>query len=125
MVMNALTIGFFDANLMDFFTGRQNGVYNAGGDGGQRLTLPEIIGLSGSGGVGGTYSASGKGVQSMMEAIKYNLSGKSPTNAGWIGMSAQVVGIPVAFKLAKRFARKPLNSANKLLRASGIKEVKV
>ena len=41
-------------------------------------------------------------------------------------MMSQVIAIPLVFKFGKKFLSKPLiNPANRLLRAAGIKEVKV
>ena len=119
--MNAVTTSVFDSNIQDFFTGKQNGVYRAGGDGGQRLTLPEIIGISGSGGIGGTYSASGKGVQSMTEAMQYNLKRNG------MSLVVQLVAVPLVFKYGKKILAKPIiNPANRIIRNQlGIKEVKI
>jgi len=55
LVANSITTNQFNSNIIDFFTGRRDGVYRAGGDGSYRLTLPEILGISGRGGFGGTY----------------------------------------------------------------------
>jgi len=115
---NAITTGLFDAGLVDFFTGRMDGEFRAGSDGGQRLTLPEILGF-GQGGFGGTYGSSGP--QSIQEAIRFNFNNQG----GGVNMIMQIITIPIAFKLTKKFARKPLNMANKGLRQLGIKEVKI
>ena len=43
-----------------------------------------------------------------------------------MSMVGQVIAIPLVFKFGKKFLSKPLiNPANRLLRAAGIKEVKV
>ena len=120
LIGNALTMGFFDAGLVDFFTGRMDGQFKAGGDGGQRLTLPEILGFAGSGGFGGTYAASGKGIQSMTDAVKYNLKGEKG-----VKMIISVAAIPIAFKLTKKLARRPLNAANRGIKRLGVSEVKL
>jgi len=121
IILNAVTTSVFGAGISDFFTGKRDGVYVAGGDGGQRLTLPEIIGLSGSGGVGGTYSASGRGVQSMTEAMRENLK------ANGMSLAVQLVAVPLAFKFGKKILAKPIiNPVNKIIRNQlGVKEVKV
>jgi hypothetical protein len=48
LLANAVTQGLFNSNLKDFVMGTQNGVYKAGIDGGDRLTLPEILRRIGS-----------------------------------------------------------------------------
>lgn len=113
-------MGLFNSNLSDFFTGRRDGVYRAGSDGGNRLTLPEILG-AGSIALGGNYGkVPMQGYENLPNAIKTNLQRNGLT------MAAQAILIPVGVKVAKKFLAKPLiNPANKLIRSVGIKEVKI
>jgi len=117
--MNSVTMGLFNSNLSDFITGNKDGVYRAGGDGANRLTLPEIMG-AGSIALGGNYG-SNKTYTDLPTTIKENL-----TQNG-IGMMAQVILIPVGVKFVKKWLAKPLiNPANKVIRTTlGVKDVKI
>jgi hypothetical protein len=42
---SAVTKGLFNTNLVEFVTGTVDGKYNPGADGGQNITIPELIGL--------------------------------------------------------------------------------
>ena len=122
-VANAVTMGLFNTNLSDFFTGRRDGKYVAGFDGAQRLTLPELLG-AGSLALGGTYAGKGEtphaSYDGLAATLKTNLMSNGPM------MAAQVIMIPVGVKMAKKFLAKPLiNPANKIIRSVGIKEVKI
>ena len=117
LVANAITEGAFNANLVDFFTGRRDGVYAAGGDGSYRLTLPEIMGISGSGGVGGTFTA-GSGL-TFGKVVGANLK----KNA--LAITASAVLIPIAAGVLTKVLRKPvLNPMNKALKMTGL-DIKV
>ena len=112
MVANSITSGLFGSNLPDFITGRTDGVYRAGADGSNRLTLPELLGISGSGGVGGTY---GSGHGGLMEALEYNLK----KNFG--KMMVGVIVVPMVAQVATKVLRKPvIQPANKLLKMTGL-----
>jgi len=113
-------MGLFNSNLGDFLTGRRDGVYRAGSDGASRLTLPELLG-AGSIAFGGNYGSKPSAAYDGLAAtLKTNLS-----RNGYM-MAAQVIGIPIAARVAKKALSKPLiNPANKLLRGVGIREVKI
>ncbi len=113
-------MGLFNSNLSDFFTGRRDGVYRAGGDGGDRLTLPELLG-AGTIALGGNYGkVPMKGYENLPNTIKTNLQKNGAM------MAAQAILIPVGVKFAKKLLAKPLiNPANKLIRSVGIREVKL
>ena len=111
VVANAVTEGLADANLMDFITGRMNGVYRAGRDGGLRLTLPGII--------TGESFGTDQNVQSVPDALVRNFK----KNA--MPMLATVILAPIAAKMAKKVLRKPvLNPLNKVIKSTGL-DVKV
>ena len=111
LVANAVTSGMFNANLMDFFTGRRDGVYRAGTDGTYRVTIPEMI-------TGVTTAKNFDG--GLSEIIVHNVK----KNASDLAVGA--IGIPLAFRFAKKFLAKPLiNPTNKMLRSVGINEVKL
>ena len=114
LVANAVTQGMFNSNIVDFFTGRRDGVYRAGSDGSLRLTLPELIGW-GSIKAGGNY-AQGYDLQKvLMENFKSN----------WLPMAMGVVLIPVVAKTATKLIRKPvILPANRMLKSVGL-DVKV
>ena len=113
-------MGLFNSNLMDFFTGRRDGKYSAGGDGAARLTLPELLG-AGTIALGGNYGSNPHASYDGLAAtLKTNL-----TKNGAI-MAAQVIGIPIGLRIFKRYLAKPIiNPTNKVIRSLGIKEVKL
>jgi len=110
-VANAVTNGMFNANLMDFFTGRRDGVYRAGSDGTFRVTIPEMI-------TGVTTAKNYDG--GLSDIILHNVK----KNANDLAVGA--IGIPLAFRFGKKLLAKPLiRPANKMLRSIGIDEVKL
>jgi hypothetical protein len=116
-------MGLFNSNIGDFLTGRKDGVYRAGGDGGSRLTLPEIIGV-GSIAFGGRYATKGgtpqKGYENFAATVVSNFWKNLPM------MGAQVIGIPIGVRIARKFLAKPIiNPTNKAIRKIGISEVKL
>jgi len=111
VVANSITTGAFNSNIVDFFTGRQDGAYKAGSDGSYRLTLPELIGIAGRGGVGGTY-ASGYGFQ---RVVTENLKRNAPMIIG------TVLFAPMVANLVKKSLAKPvIRPMNRLLKDSGL-----
>jgi len=113
-------MGLFNSNLSDFFTGRRDGKYVAGGDGASRLTLPELLG-AGTIALGGNY---GKNPHASYDGLAATLKTNLTSNGAM--MAAQVIMIPVGVKMAKKFLAKPLiNPMNKIIRSVGIKEVKI
>ena len=115
LVANAITEGAFNANLIDFITGKRDGKYVAGGDGSWRLTLPELLGVSGSGGFGGTYSP---GV-TFTEVMRGNLKKNG------LSIAASAILIPAVAGIMTKVLRKPvLNPMNKALKMTGL-DVKV
>jgi len=110
-VANSVTTGLFNANIVDFFTGRKDGKYMAGADGSYRLTLPELLGISGSGGVGGTYSAGTTFQDVLMDNFKKNA----------VPMIATIVFAPVVANMATKALRKPvILPANRILKNTGL-----
>jgi len=112
IVANAVTQGMFNANLMDFFTGRRDGKYVAGNDGSWRITLPEFFtGLNiASTASGGTLGG----------VLNYNFKKNG------FAMVSTVVLTPMVANVAKKVLRKPvLTPANRLLKTIGLTNVVV
>jgi hypothetical protein len=114
LVANSITTGLFNSNIVDFATGRRDGVYRAGSDGSLRLTLPELLGVGGIK-LGGNYGA-GYDLQSvLMKNFKEN----------WAQIAMGVVFIPVAVRTASKLIRKPvILPANRMLKSVGL-DVKI
>ncbi len=92
-------------------TGRVDGKYNPGGDGGSVITLPELFGAKGRD-IGGTYGSYATG---FFDAVGKNLKDNL------VPMSMAVIGIPIAVKVATKVLRKPvITPANKLLKMTGL-----
>jgi len=114
-VANAVTMGLFNSNLGDFFTGRRDGKYVAGGDGASRLTLPELLG-AGTIALGGNY---GKNPHASYDGLAATL--KTNVTKNGLIMAAQVIGIPLITRFAKKALGKSLiNPTNKVMRTVGI-----
>jgi len=96
-VANSVTQGIFNANLMDFVTGKRDGRYVAGSDGSMRLTLPELFGagnLQAGGNFGGDWD-----LQSVIvDNIKKN----------WVQLGMGIILIPVAANVVTKLIRKPI-----------------
>ena len=92
-----------------------DGVYKAGSDGSWRMTLPELLGMAGRQGFGGTYGAGIDFQSALMRNLKAN----------WVQMAMGVVLIPVVAKTATKLIRKPvILPANRMLKSVGL-DVKV
>ena len=110
LLANAVTQGLFNSNLKDFVMGTKDGVYKAGADGGDRLTLPEIFGVGSKVAFGGNYgSPPTAGFENFSSAVMTNAKNNFMT------MGTQLIFIPLGFTLASRLTKKPRASANKLL----------
>jgi len=123
LVANAVVNGMFGTGLRSFFTGRTgtSTIYNPN-TADTAVTLPEMLGIDQMGKRSGqsiVFKQIDAGVQ--MDNIKTNLKENG------VAMAMQVIGIPFAFKVGKKFLAKPIiNPVNKLLRNGlGVKEVKV
>lgn len=118
LLANAVTSGVMGVDLKEFFTGNVDGKYAPGYDGARVITLPELLGLNASktspGQLGGRYGSS-----SFQEAVMENIK------ANGLKMGAQLIGIPIAFRVGQKLLRKPRSQANKLMRQIGLNEVKV
>ena len=114
LVANSITTGMFNANLVDFVTGRKDGAYKAGADGSWRLTLPELLGV-------GTIPFGGNFYQTTLsEVLMKNLK------ANWGQIAMGVILIPVAANVITKVIRKPvILPANRMLKSIGLKDVKV
>lgn len=119
LVANVVTKNLFNANLQEFITGTVNGTYAPGSDGTSVLTSPELAGFTRGGWsaskVGGSYAAGSNALTVMASNAGQNLS---PLLIG-------VIGIPIAFKVAKQLTGKPLiNPINRGLKMVGLTGVK-
>jgi hypothetical protein len=116
LIANAFSQAAFQVSLMQFFTEK------SGSGGSFHLNIREVIdGLTGGG--AGIYgpTASKVGVDATVGGVVVHNLKKN-----WMPLLAQMIGIPLGFKVAKKFLRRPvLNPANRLLRSAGISEVKL
>ena len=118
LLASAVTQGLFNTNIVEFMTGITDKGFRPGTDGSYTLTLPELIGI-GPGGVGGNYSDLIKSQGGLHKVVKDNVM-----NNGLI-MAAQLIGIPVAFRMGSKLLKRPRKQMNQLLKTAGITEVKV
>jgi len=118
LIANAVTQGFANTNVMEFVTGVVDGQYKPGTDGSRVLTIPELLG-AGPGGVGGNYSSAYAAKGGLIPVLKDNLKDNGAI------MAAQVIGIPIAFKVAGSLLKKPRRQVNSIMKQIGLDGVKV
>ena len=115
LLANAVTQGLFNSNLKDFVMGTRDGVYKAGIDGAERLTLPEILGIGSKVEFGGNYgSPLTKGYENFSSAVMSN----AKNNLG--NMATSLILIPLGFTVASKLTKKPRATTNKLLKMTGL-----
>ena len=116
VLADAITKGFFGANIVGFLTGKVDGKFAPGADGYATITMPELLGFSKTGfalnNIGGRY-----GSRSFMEGVQYNLKNKGTQ------MAATLIVAPVAFRIFNKLSASPRRSANRLLDMTGLKTV--
>jgi hypothetical protein len=115
LLANAVTQGLFNTNLKDFVMGTQKGVYNAGFDGGDRLTLPEIFGIGSKVGFGGNYGSNpAAGFENFSSTVMSNAKNN------FMAMGTSLILIPIGFTVASKLTKKPRATTNKLLKMTGL-----
>jgi hypothetical protein len=115
LLANAVTQGLFNSNLKDFVMGTKDGVYRAGADGGERLTLPEILGVGSKIAFGGNYgSPPTVGFENFSSAVTTNAKNN------FMAMATSLILIPIGFTVASKLTKKPRATTNKLLKMTGL-----
>jgi hypothetical protein len=106
-------------NPIEFFTGYTmadggyKGGYRPGSDGGQRITLPELLG-AGPGGIGGNFGSYAK---DLPEAINKNMGGIE----GVIMTGLKSAGVGIGFRLVSKMTRKARSGLNRqILKPLGV-----
>ena len=123
---SAVTKALTGNNLMDFVTGRGGsnpGLFRPGADGGQNISLPELLGFQTVGGqstwtgniLGQGHFGNAENRFNYMSAMKHNFGRNGVQSIGTLVLT------PIAFKMGRKLARKPISMANKLLKGSGIR----
>ena len=108
---------------MEFVSGRRGGNLRPGADGGQNISLPELLGFRTVHGktvftgdfFGQGHFGSSENRFNYTTAIKHNLG------AHGLQSAATMIMTPIAFRFGKKLARKPISMANKLLKGSGVR----
>jgi len=100
-------------NPVQFFTGITEKGFRPGTDGGQRITLPELLG-AGPGGVGGNFGSYAK---DLPDAINKNMGGIE----GVIMTGLKSAGVGIGFNLVKKMTRKARSGLNRqILKPLGV-----
>ena len=117
VVLNATTQAVFGSNAWNFATDSWFGrPKSPATDSSWEISLYEIVTtLTGMDTSQHGFGSSGQGLK-LGPAIKKNLEANGPTAL------ATVIVAPIAAKILKRVARKPIRDANKLLKMSGIQQ---
>ena len=115
----------FRVNPYEFVTGIVGGKYNPGADGGQTITIPELLG-AGPGGAGGAF---GSYATDLPNAVARNLTGvwksdKKPAvqdvAVGLIMPAFQTALVGAGFKFGKKLTSKPRSAINRQLKMFGL-----
>jgi len=102
-------------NPIAFLTGVTSGGFKPGADGGERITLPELLG-AGPGGVGGTF---GTYAENLPDAIVKNIGGVE----GLIMTGLKSAGLAIGFRVFGKLTRKARSGINtQILKPFGINE---
>lgn len=113
---NIWTEAAFNTNPIEFLTGftsYSGGTrFIPGRDGGQTITLPELLG-AGPGGIGGNYGSYASG---FTEAVTKNVGGLE----GLAMAGLKSAGVSIGFRLASRLTRRPRAMLNSQLRNFGV-----
>jgi len=100
-------------NPIEFFTGIVGGKFKPGTDGGQVITLPELMG-AGPGGIGGNFGSYAK---NLPEAIQKNMGGIE----GVIMTGLKSAGVGIGFRLVNKMTRKARSGLNRnILKPLGV-----
>jgi hypothetical protein len=100
-------------NPIEFFTGFTDGKFQPGIDGGNRITLPELMG-AGPGGAGGNFGSYAK---NLPEAIGKNMGGIE----GVIMTGLKSAGVGIGFRLVNKMTRKARSGLNRnILKPLGV-----
>lgn len=112
IVGSAITNATLGGNIVEVLTGRFDGSYNPGADGGQRISIPEILGFTKSGwkaeNVGGTYGS--KFATSFTNAVWENFK------ANGMKSFVTITATPIVFRVLRKQARPFTRMFNKLMR---------
>ena len=100
-------------NPVQFFTGITSKGFNPGADGGQVITLPELLG-AGPGGIGGNF---GSYAANLPEAMAKNMGGIEG-----VAMTAlKSAGVGIGFRLINKMTRKARSGLNtQILKPLGV-----
>jgi hypothetical protein len=105
----------FHANPFEFATGVVGGRYRPGADGGDVITVPELL----TGFAGGDYA------DSPIESVKRNIAGKKDASITEVGMglvwpAVQTALIGAGFKFGRKMTSKPRAAINRGIRQLGL-----
>tara|TARA_R100001086_G_scaffold242532_1_gene170314 strand:+ start:284 stop:649 length:366 start_codon:yes stop_codon:yes gene_type:complete len=113
-----ITQATMGGNILEVITGRFGGVYNPGADGGNRVSVPELLGLTKDGfkieNVGGRYGTRAGSGTSFTEAVMNNLKANGVKSL--IGLTVT----PVIFKVVRKQAGPFSRMFNKTMRMAGV-----
>lgn len=116
VVGNAITEATLGGNMAEVLTGRFDGTYNPGADGGQRISVVELLGFTATGwkpeNIGGRYGT--KYATSFTNAVWENLKTNGVKSMITIGLT------PIVFRVVRKQARGFSRMFNKLARDMGV-----
>jgi hypothetical protein len=115
------TSKLFQTNPFEFVTGITDGTYSPGTDGGNRISIPEMLG-AGPGGLGGNFGAY---ASDLPAAVSKNITGAADSSiievaSGLVMPAFQTALVGAGFKFGKKLTRKPRNAINRQLKMFGI-----
>tara|TARA_Y100001973_G_C5201792_1_gene338370 strand:- start:493 stop:876 length:384 start_codon:yes stop_codon:yes gene_type:complete len=113
-ITNIWTEAAFNVNPIQFVTGMagRGGAFSPGTDGGDKITLPELLG-AGPGGIGGNYGSYATG---FTDAVSKNLGGLE----GIAMAGLKTAGVSIGFKLVSKLTRRPRSLLNAQIKNLGV-----
>tara|TARA_Y100000401_G_scaffold7622_1_gene5188 strand:+ start:1238 stop:1669 length:432 start_codon:yes stop_codon:yes gene_type:complete len=118
VVGNAITEATMGGNIVESIFGVHGGMYNPGADGGNKLSVAELLGFTASGwkaeNVGGRYGTKAGSGTSFLNAVMNNLKANGVKSMITIGVT------PIVFRVLRKQGRGFSRMFNKIARDVGI-----
>lgn len=115
---NALTEMTFGGNLVESIFGVHGGTYNPGADGGNKLSIAELLGFTSTGwkadAVGGRYGTKAGSGTSFFNAVMNN------AKSNGVKSMITIVATPLIFRVLRKQSRGFSRMFNKLARDIGV-----
>jgi len=118
VIGSAISEATMGGNIFEVITGRHDGTYNPSSDGGNKLSIPELLGFTASGwnpdAVGGRYGTKAGSGTSFTNAVMNNLK------ANGVKSFITITATPIVFRVLRKQSRGFSSLFNRLARDVGL-----